>query len=232
MDPPIHPLPSQAAPDGDGGPRCPIVSHVAGDGRARERLDAESGLERVALSVRRGARSRSGTPDWRRACAPPDSAARGAQARRGAAGARAPRGERRAGGAADVRGRPASDGMRRATRQGRGPRTTGDSGPGRQGEEGPRHGVAGCGRWSTRAAPWVSQGPPRSRRRGGCRVGGAARCPGAEVSDRWPRVGVALGVSGDADLCRPGDRPARPAPPARECRAAGVQGRGAPGRVE
>src|SRR5262249_23170495 len=46
--------------------------------------------------------------------------------------------------------------------------------------------------------------------------GGAAHGPGPEISPRRPTVGVAVGLSHHAHVCRPGQRAAAPAPPSRD----------------
>src|SRR5262245_33513187 len=69
---------------------------------------------------------------------------------------------------------------------------------------------------------------PATRRRSPARrgLGRAARRAPAQVPERGPNLGMAVGLPGDSLLCGPRDRSAAPPPPARVGPSAGSQGRG------
>ncbi len=64
--------------------------------------------------------------------------------------------------------------------------------------------------------PRARRAPSPRRRRGPRRLRRAARRARAQVPERQPRVGLAVGLPGPPHLRRPRDRPAPPPPPARD----------------
>ena len=103
--------------------------------------------------------------------------------------------------------------------------------PRRQGRQGPRHDAAGRGQGRSGAAPRDASGPSISETWPRRRLGRAADRARAEVPERGPGVGLAVGLPGHAYLPRPGDRPAAPAPPARDGPAARGQATPSGGRA-
>ena len=114
-----------------------FLSTLAVDAACR-RVDPEPGAGGADLFVRRGARPAVGPHRRHRAGAPPCASAGRAQRTRSPSAPRPARGPVSSLRAADVRGRPSSDGMHAASHQGRRRRAPGNRCAVRKGQQGPR----------------------------------------------------------------------------------------------
>ena len=192
---PLHLLPRQAPPEGNGRPRSRGVPVASRDRGAGVGVDAESGAVGAAVPLSRGPAKGTAVDGRNNSREATGAGAGGAHAAGSPGTARAAGWHALARREPALRYRDAAAGRAAATHQGRGLRAPRDHGTRRQGRARPAHDAARAVARAAARASCARQACPRARSRGGIRRCLPAVCARAQIPARGNQLAVAIRVS-------------------------------------